>query len=238
MQPGFSATVSSEHRAFLPEGVKIIELGKDASINDKKISLVSFLSNGQIDDFMQSHTLAWEKLGVPPVSRISSRRAVSVAVDRGAAKRYSLMVWQLPPIARNAAHGYSLQGMLAIARIEGQSGISGKEVPGVPMMPGGTSGTVFSSEEYGGRSYTGSYINPGTIQDNVFFYRNELSGSGWRYSPTLNSNVRGSMNSLRLLEFSKGQEELTLIFSEVDNGQLGRKTLVTVVRAPRAPRTS
>ncbi|MCB0323453.1 MAG: hypothetical protein KDD69_07755 [Bdellovibrionales bacterium] len=234
----FYSEPSGEERALLPEGAKIVSLGSDAKINDASIAITSFFVDGTIAQFVQTQQFRWEQRGLRPVNRASSKRAVSVAEDRNSGRRYSLIVWQVPPIARSASNGYSLQGVLAISGAEQPDPRSSSLVPGVALRPGGTSGTVFSSEEFGGRSYTASYSNPGTLEDNLRFYRNELSASGWRERKSFSSMIGEESSTLQILEFSNSGEELTLLFSAVVEDQQSERTLVTIVRAPKAPRTS
>ncbi len=226
--------VREENNVFLPEGVKVVSLGSDTKIDNKKIQIVNFFVNGEVGEFIRVQQQLWEQRGLQPIHRVSDKRAVSVAEDRNSAKRYSLVVWQVPPIARKISQGYSLQGVLAISGMEQSANHSAASVPGVPVMPGGSSGTVFSSQEFNGKSYTASYSNPGSIRDNIEFYQNELLSSGWRVREGLGSSLAGSATPLRFLEFSNAREELTLLFSGASGSHAGKQTLVTVVRAPKS----
>lgn len=220
--------------SLLPEGVKVLSLGNDTKIDNKKITLVNFFVNGEVPEFARLQQQLWHQRGLQPINRVSAKRAVSVAIDRNSAKRYSLVVWRVPPIARKISEGYSLQGILAISGLGESTAASVSSVPGVPLRPGGSCGTVFSSNEGNGRSYTANYSNPGTVRENVQFYQNELLSSGWQYREGIAPSIAESGTPLRLLEFSNAREELTLLFSGVSGDGPSGTTLVTVVRAPKS----
>ena len=240
--------VSFDEAARLPEGITlplgttVLPIGKNVRINDRDVEIVSFVSERSVREISRDQLARWSRKNLQFVHRITERRAVLLGTDRVSGQKYSFMVWMVPPTLRRfVSQGHPVQGTLAVSARDAHGAHSEMpfegEVPGVPVMPGGSGGAVFSSDDIGGRSHTGVYTNPGTVEDSVTFYRTLLSEAGWQEVSSRNDlPFEGAHAQQR---FTRGAQEITLLYA-VPNITLpssdDAKTVVTVIRSGRMPR--
>ncbi len=225
----------------LPSGTFALPMGKNVRINDKNVDIATFLSNRPIPALVQDQLDLWRQKDLQLVHRVSEKRAVIVGTDRSTGQKYSLMIWMVPPMLRQtAAQGYAVQGTIAISDKEKTGARTDMrfvgEVPGVPVMPGGQGGAVFSSDDVGGRSHTSVYTIPGTIRDGLLYYRNELSQSGWTEIENRSDLPFGGDYAQQ--RFTRGEKEITLLYSSAQIDQLkdeNTQTLITVILSGRMP---
>lgn len=228
---------------LLPSGVIPVPLGKNVRINDKHVQIVSFFSRRSVSDLVKAQFALWSDKNIKFVHRISERRAVVLGTDQSTGQKYSLMIWVVPPTLRRVvSEGYPVQGTLAISDKEAAGAFSelpvAGEVPGVPVMPGGSGGAVFSSDDVGGRSHTGVYTNPGTLEKSMLFYRNELRLSGWQETKDVPSQSPLGTDFAQQ-HFIRGSHEISLLYSTPKAGVLEQgdvKTIVTVILSGQMPK--
>lgn len=249
----------------LPAGIVPFTVGEDARINNKSVNVVSFFTERSVEEIAFEQAATWRKANYKVLEKSSARRGVVVAMDEATGRRYSLAVWQVPPTLRKAvASGYPVQGMISAAERNEQT-ISADEaergaVPGVPIPPGGSGGSVFSALEPSGRSYSAMYTANMPLESAKAFYLQQLGGANaesWKFAGQFSSSDAGAADlapdrmdqplsrlglpAVEQLQFVRPGEELTLLFTEIPEGaQLNREgtirdraTLVTVVRAPK-----
>lgn len=228
----------------LPPGVVPIPMGDDTAINGKAVDIAMFVSERTPAQIIDDAVSLWKSKGVFAVGMGGNSRAVGIGIDRAAGKRFSAVAWIVPPTLRaGASRGLPVQGMIAATdgdRVVDTSAIGSRgEIEGVPIRPGGQGGAIFSAMDPGGRSETGAYTNPGTVEDNVEFYRRVLVEKGWtennRSLPPFESDNHPDVASL---SFRQADHELTLLFSQLRDGSAfaareSDKTVVTVILGPR-----
>jgi hypothetical protein len=226
-------------RLHLPSGVEAVPLGRDVKINNQNAEIVSFVSNRAADELVNQQMAVWKASGMKVIGAATGRRGLAVAVDMSAGERWSFSAWSVPPELRAVlSGGRPVQGFMEVADMDVSGG--GRErdgtVPGVPLMPGGKGGAVFSALDPGGRSYSGVYTNPGSLSDNVAFYRNELSGAGWTELNSEQSQPNGARFEVANVIFTRDSEQIVLLFSpsvgaaDASDGDSGEKTVVSVTR--------
>lgn len=212
----------------LPDDVELAPIGKNIEINGKSAEIANFVTNRNVDELIFKQMGIWKKEGLEVVGGASSKRGFAIAIGKEKKERYSIRAWKVPEILRKTSvKEKSVQGIFSYVSMDGydKQGL----VPGVPVMPEGKAGTLFSAEEphlgrYFGRSYVGVYTNPGSVEDGVSFYREYFQNSSWN-SEEMNLPL-SSDASIANLVFTKEREEITLLFSALSRD----KTVVNVVR--------
>lgn len=221
----------------LPDGIKIIPMGNDVTINGKAVALTSFVTSRNIKGLMQEQVSKWEALGFITFGATTEKKGIAVAFNKETGERWLISAQLIPaPLRAAVSYGYAVQGKIAMAAAVGgeverpdeRTGV----IPGVPLMPGGQGGAVWSSEEAEGRGYSGVYTNPGTVLENVEYYAETLVQSGWDLQDKqLNANVK---KPFAQLSFRRDREELVLFVvpaegpKDISKG----KTVVTVALSP------
>lgn len=221
----------------LPKGVAATPMGEEITINGKPASVVMFSSNRAIKAVVEDQVEIWKGKGLFAVGAAGSTRGVGIGLNRDTGERFSIIAWKVPEqLKRVVGGGSRIQGIVASADAAGAPGahheeMSG-EVPGVPLTPGGRGGSVFSSLDRAGRSYSGAYTSPSTVEDTMAFYVGTMRDLGWALRDESDTERGGlGFGSLR---FERDSEEVILLFSPVPRKDGGpAKTLVTVARGFR-----
>ena len=234
-------------RIKLPDGVKAVPLGREVTINNQPAEMVSFVSNRPAKELVDQQMQSWKAAGMKTVGTSTSQRGFVIAFDQANSERYSFSAWTVPPAMRpSMSGGAPVSGMIAVADARSATAASDGTVPDVPLMAGGKAGAVFSALDPGGRSYTGVYTIPATLEESANFYRSELSGAGWSELNSEISTIEGAKFEVGNVIFHRGPEQIVLLFSPsrdvraADSGS--EKTVVSVTRGPfnieqwRAPR--
>ena len=238
-------------RLQLPRGVVATSMGDDVMINDRAAEVASFVTSRRPDQVVEEMKRLWEQQGAKVLSHASTQRGFAIAINFSTHERQRLSIWTVPSSAREVlSGGYAVQGIITLADFSERttpigSGSEG-EVPEIPILPGGRGGAVFSSQDTGGRSWSGVYTVPGTLEEVLDSYRYELEGEGWKYDfrdlPT-GTSLRESAGSLRMV---RGNEEVILLASPrslgketdtVGKGGTG-EVVLSVNRGPRNEITS
>ncbi len=220
---------------YIPRGAEVEPIGSKSQINGREVEMVSFYSDRTIDDLLAEQVSYWKSIGLKAFGTVAHRRGIAVALDEKTNDKHSMTVFIVPPSVRKfIAHGKTVQGIVTMMSGDDTGTFNVEGVPGVPVMPGGRSGAVFSSEEVGGRSFSGLYTNPGTIEINRNYYKDIMLSSGWQVVSSLNDSVIQGSNILGVdsLEFSKKDKDLTLLFSKSQSTKV-EETIVTAVLRPR-----
>lgn len=220
----------------VPDDVVPASFGRDVMINGKKAAMLSFFTNRSIDALIAEQQRKWRAQGFKVFGGSRGKRGVLIAFDPTRGERYSMSAMLVPGQIRNlVSQGYKVQGVLSYAetalgniqRAEESVGL----VPGVPLLPGGKGGAVFSAEEQQGRSYSGVYTVSGTVSESITAYRDALLLDQWRETANVfEGEVHSKAGSL---SFRRGNEELTLLFAARPRFFSGAtQTVVTVVLRP------
>ena len=236
--PGMESLGQISERVRLPQGAMAVPMGEDVTVNNRSVDAVAFVSRRPVEDLVREQLDLWKADGLSAIHRMSESHAVAIAANRTSGERYSLVVWAVPKRLRAAvSRGYPVQGTLAVAAGERQGGgeqeeVSGGAVPGVPLMPGGSAGSVFSSRDRGVRSYSSVYTNPGRVWDSVEFYRSALAEDGWQ---EIGRQGAGEMtDEMGFLNFVQHGQELSLLFNSVVEQEGNQpQTLVTIIMGPQ-----
>lgn len=216
----------------LPAGVSISRTGHHASINDRPATIVNFTTDIPAERILREQIQFWEASGFKVMSKEGNHRGLLIGFDPVSHRKLQMSVWSVPLALRDTlSQGKPVQGSLSLLSDEKEHlGVESDRVPEVPIIPGGKGGAVFRSEEPQGPSYSSVYSNPGSIRDNVDFYRRELGSDGWRERSVLIGGVDAKAGHLT---FQRGTEELVLLFSPKTATQGEEKTVVAVFRGPK-----
>lgn len=233
-------------RLPLPQGVKVSQIGRDVTINNRSADVLSFVSSRSVESLIEEQRNLWKSRGLMESGIAAKGRGVAIGFDSKNGTRYTTTVWEVPPTIRKAvSNGMPVQGMIvAVDSAESSAAdgnptglstesISQGEVPGIPTRPGGHGGAVFSSKDPSGRSFSGVYTNPGDIEENVAFYRETLGTSGWNEGQ---ANFHGDQDSgVGDMLFAKDDYEASLVFAPSIAGNDGtEKTTVMVTLMPKS----
>lgn len=220
-----TAPVQLSDKLTLPDGVRVVPLGDEVAINGKPMDVATFISSRGVVELLDEQVKLWERQGLYAAGAASRLRGVAFAVNQATGERFSAVAWVIPPPYRKIiSQGEPVEGFVsyannaahpAAASVDEASGL----IPGVPLAPGGKSGAVLSSRDPGGRSYTGVYSNPGTVQMNVDYYRSVFSADGWRETPSVVGDARGERSAA--LTFVRNKQEAVLLLSAADGGSSG-----------------
>jgi hypothetical protein len=90
--------------------------------------------------------------------------------------------------------------------------------PEVPLYPGASGVLVTTSRDPLGRSKIVTFLDDGSLEANVTFYRAELQRRGW-IDETKASAHRAAGDDLRLLLFTRDGAECTLSFLKIDEAR-------------------
>lgn len=217
-------------RLSLVDGIHLMPIGNDITLNGKAADMVTFVSRVPVQKLVNAQVLRWQQRGFLAFGSTSPVRGVALAVNQARGERYTFTAWSVPPSLRARLGGtFSVQGIVAGLSADVGAGDPEGLVPGVPLMPGGHAGAVISSKDNGGASYTSAYTNPGSLAANVSFYEVTLSNNGWRASDS--GALFAQAGDRKFLSFARGNEEVTLLFSPVEDAT-EEKTAVTVILAP------
>lgn len=225
----------------LPKGLLTSSLGNNASVNGSNTEVISFVSARPVQAVLAEQVENWERAGYKAFGAGNRKKGVALATDPATERRFIITAWRVPPtIRKKVTKGMPVQGMVSSSngevRADVEFGENEGHIPGIPLIPGGVAGAVFSSvERSGGRSFTGTYKNPGTVADSIAFYRSVFSEDGWREISA--ANYSESMSQGGHLTFRKKGQEVVFLFSPV--GTLGgdrpegqEKTLALINRGP------
>ncbi len=200
----------------LPGGTRTVSLGDDVEINGQASDVTMFVSERPPTEIIPEQLAIWERKGIRAHGRSGRSRGVAIGIEKKSGKRFVFSVWSIPPQIRGqVSYGRPFQGVLAVSAEKGSLPADPDEasglVPGVPLYPGGNAGAVFSSVGAGGRSYSSIYNNPGTLSENLEFYRLTLGSGGWNETQSsLDDDPEKGVASLIL---ERGENELILLFT-------------------------
>jgi len=216
---------SEEAEPFLVENLDLIpgltvrKMGSQQRINAQESEVLTMLTNFEAEVLLSLQVKLWKEKGYRSLGMTSKNRGVALAFDEQSDRRYSMIAWSVPPTLRHlVSEGKATQAIVSYMSGQTKSTANPEEqgeVPGVPLMPGGTSQAVFSASDYGVRSYNASYSNPGEIKDSIEFYRDTLLAAGWRESEAILKELGNS--EVGYLMFAKQEQELTLMLAPVLN---------------------
>jgi len=224
-------------RLKLPAGVRATPVGREMTINNRDAEIVSFVSQRSANDLLQEQQRVWKAAGMKTFGTSGSHRGFVMAFDRDRNERYSFTAWTVPASLRSSISGGNpTQGMMSVAdigKVGADSEPSDGTVPGVSLIPGGKGGAVISSLDPGGRTYSSVYTNPGTIDDNIDYYRNELSQDDWRELHVDDSRPENSPVDVGNLIFGRGNEQIVLLMTPSKSDDTDDlRTTVAVTRGP------
>ncbi len=224
-------------RLKLPAGVHATPIGKEMTVNNHDAEIVSFVTTRSARELAQDQMRIWKASGFKTVGTTGARRGIVLAFDEGRNERYSLSVWTVPPALRGQMSGGNpTQGLMSVSdvgRVGAATGQDDGTVPGVALLPGGKGGAVVSSVDPGGRTYSSVYTNPGTIFDNIEFYRGELAPDGWRELHVEAAQPEGAPFEVGNIIFGRGSEQIVLLMTPSRNeNSSGERTTVAVTRGP------
>ena len=229
----------SRSRIELPAGVTAVSLGEEIEINGKPGEVVSFRTDRPAKEIVEEQATKWKARGDRVVAYATSHRgfAIGYSLERG--ERFSISTWFVPePLRVGVLAGSPVQGMISIVDMGKTLAAEERgELAGIPLMPGGQSGAVFSAKEGNSRSYSGVYTNPAGVSESMVFYTNELSKSGWRIDEQKDAKSgRWRENDIGSLRFVKDKNELTMLFSLVEkegkNSNGPERTVVSINLSP------
>ncbi len=219
-------------RLALPAGVSVSPLGREVTINDHPAEIVSFVSSRPAADLINEQIAMWKTAGMKAFGKSGGRRGIALGFNEATGERFSFSAWTVPPQLRAKLSGGSpTQGFMSVSDSQQAGRASDGTVPDVPLKPGGKAGAVFSAVDPGGRTYTGAYTLPGTIGENIEYYRAELGANGWR-----ELNAEAAPRPAAGIEvgntiFQQGGEEIVLLFTPLADANDAR-TVVSVTRGP------
>lgn len=200
----------------LPPGARLVPLGSDVTINGRDAHIAMFNTDSSPSQVINYLSSRWKRLGYRVGDRGGPVRAVAVAVDTDSGRRFAVSAWSVPKPLRRDSDNSPVQGILSVSLgfqelRDRPIDDSSAEVPGIPPMPGGQVGSLFSSRDPGGRSYTGVYTNPFTVEDSISYYRKTLLDGGW--SEKLGQLDGTPLGGIDSLVFQRGGREAILIFT-------------------------
>lgn len=212
----------------LPKEVTVTRLGKNAAVNDRPATIVSFSTTIAPDRLLREQKQFWESTGFKMAAKTGENRGVLIGFDPVSRRKISVSAWTLPKELRSAAGASALpvQGMLSLLEDE-KIGTGISIVPEVPVIPGGRGGAVFRADEGGGESYSSVYSNPGSLEENLEYYRRELPAAGWAESNS--GGTKSGRYPTGHLMFRRNGEEVVLLFTP--KGE--EETVVAVFRGPK-----
>ena len=208
---GGDEPISKEALAFLPRGVKAKPMGHNMKVNGKASEMISFQTNRKVKDLLSEATKIWEYIGLEVAGMATGKRGLIVATTPNQGLKISMNAWLVPgKFRRQVNEGYRVQGSLTISPTVEADGTMAERsglVPGIPTLPGGRGGAVVSSDDPAGRSYSGTYTNPGTVEQSFEYYAGLMPQSGWVYDEGI---VQPDYGYLR---FVKGNKEISFLIS-------------------------
>ena len=224
-RPISQSQLPPELRGMLPSDAQVAAMGTDVTINGLAANMISFTIDRDLRSFVFEHRTLWKYKGFEARQQSSDRRAISFAMNKTTGQRVSLVVWAVPEAVRKVvSNGYALQGTLSLI----EPGTERRTMPGLEIMPEATSGVVVASTDLGKRTFTGTFNNPGTVEESRSFYDSRLLVDGWQ-----GVSYRGDLTSNQAI-YRRNNQELTLVFAQApDNlssrGPVAGRTLVTAV---------
>ncbi len=231
----FDEPSPSESRIQLPEDVTVVPLGREMEINGKAAEAVSFVTDRGIKELFKEQVARWEEKGAKVMGVATGKRGFAVGFNESTGERFSMSASLLPSVLGDiVAGGHSVQGFISVVDMgKGVGEAGGGEVPGVPVLGGGQGGTVVSSLDRGGRSVTGVYTIPGSVELVAELYRDELAARGWRAVQEGLPTGRALASAVGSLRFVQRGEEIVLLLSPGKTDAPGAaQTVVMVSRAP------
>ena len=212
------STVDFEGLSDIPAGIKLIPVGDDVSIKGHKAVIANFVTSRSVEEVLGEQREIWERRGINTIGALSSSRGTLAGDDQMNHQRRMMVMWEVPPTLRKvSSNGYSFQGI--ISQVSGEISQDGDSDQfarslGVQTKPGSEGGVVFSSRDNGFESRTASFVNPGSVADNVNFYEVSLKHSGW----SLSSKERLGEGDLALikLDFNRQEQLLHVLISPVE----------------------
>lgn len=214
-------------------GITPIPIGDDITINGKPAAVMMFSTDLGVKDVVNSQISLWRDQGLKAAGISSSDRGSALAFSRETGDRYTITAWRTKGgVTPRGEPEPPVQGIISFLKSGVSIGSSqeeiGGEVPGVAPMPGATTGSVFSSFDRGGRSFTAPYTNPARMADTMSFYKLSLTADGWQ---AILEDEGESVGSLRMV---KDREQVIILFNRLRSSKdEGDKTLATITRSPR-----
>jgi len=205
-------------------GVKYQSIGNDVRINGAPAESFDLFSRRSVKSLLAEYKEVLFRKGFSTNGLATKKRGVLLAWDGERKTRIAITAWLKPPGQRGEDGAVAGQMSVMFTGSGERAGLPG-EIPGIPPLPGGKKGAVFSSVDQGGRSYTVSYTNPGDLGQSLAFYREVLSGSGWELVENFDEvETTGSLRFRRL------DEEALLLFSQLTDARQ-TQAVVTVYAA-------
>jgi len=206
-------------------------------INNHVAEMVSFTSERAATKLLDEQKQIWASQGLKVVSSAGQFRGYALGIKGMGEERYFFSAWTVPPALRQkVSAGMSTQGMMSVFTFSPADENSDGSVPGVPMKPGGKGGAIVSSEDPLGRTYSSAYTLPGTISENVDYYRSELQADGWVAVHAEASPFGSREQESGNLILHKGSEDLVMLFtpkdSESEGGVADIQTVVSITKGP------
>lgn len=220
----------------VPRNVMVIPIGREVEIDGNPAEMVTFVTNEDVKSLTGMQVKRWQQRGFVTVGASSGKRGVAFAKDPKSGAKYSLLVALVPPEVRNRiSQGFSAQGTMTVIYGEDGSKCGGGqcEVPGIPVLSGGTAGAVFSSLDPGGRGYSGIYSVPGTVDDAKVAYKELLVSNGWKSISSFAGT--GADLDLGALRVVRNTEEADLLFAP--QGRDLNKTVIVVTKRVYCPQS-
>lgn len=205
---------------LFPQGLALSRVGANVTLNRQDADVLSFFSKRPVADILNEQVRIWKERGIESSGLVSPTRGAVVGQDRQG-RRYSLTVWQIPPtLKKGELKEYFCQGLATrffTPQALENAAVFNAEL-GVPVRDGAKGGVVFASHDPAGKSLTTTYINPGDLQDNRFYYRDLLASHGWTL---VEGQDWGADLGMARDEYYNREARLTVLLT--DNSALGGK---------------
>jgi hypothetical protein len=215
---------------LLPQGLDITPIGEKSTLNGRPAQTVSFRSSRGVREILGEQVKLWESAGYKAFNGGTNAQGAAVAVDTATGARYTITAWSVPETLREDGVNGQTAGIAAFVEggeISGHDPERQGQIKGIPPMPGGGAGALFSTAEEDGRSQTTVYTNPGKVEQNVQFYHQLLYSSGWT---SQNGQMLDAEKGAAALQFSRYTDELTLLFSEKRSSSTPKTVVVVTLR--------
>lgn len=207
-------------RNKLLSSLQLAPVGQDITINGQAAEVYSFLSDRDILSLTRQQQRLWEMNGYEVHAMLTDKRTALFARDDLLGRYLTFITWLSPPSIRNhIIHAEPVHGMITISTGKQNFNASPDEmrgeIPGIPIMHGGVPGSVFSSSDKGGRSYSSVYTLDTNIENAYSYYENELSQSGWQIVGRTMDQDRQSAS----ISFKNKHQEAVILFGRNTNSR-------------------
>lgn len=221
LDAGFSLTIMDE--ALMPDGLTIVPMGSNATLNGQPVDLLLFSTARPITLVVEEQVQKWKQRGYITSGVSYAGSAGALAHDASMQHVYVIMAWTArPDELMFLPDGHTIRGIISAQARQGE--IAESAIPGVPSIPGGQIRSVFASDDKNGRSYSGIYVSPNSVEQTAEFYRMLLVNDGWveQRSPSIASpsiisqDMERKVEQSRLVEFVNGSDHIALLLSNIE----------------------